>query len=132
MQFYQQLLQDGVEPAQATAYAGSADYYLRDYLVSIRRKNVFDQQCGIIRQFAGNWYIVSTMEPNAPEVARHLEGIRQFYRFLFRRGLVNDDFLAKAEQECSDLGYYVGRIESFWDIAGDGYASWECECSIKD
>ena len=132
MQFYQQLLEEGVEPAQATGYAGSADYYLRDYLVSIRGGNLFHPQPGMIRQFAGNWYIVSTMEPNAPEVGRHLDGIREFYRFLCRSGLIDSEFLAKVELECADLDYYCKRIESFWNITGDGYGGWERECSLKN
>lgn len=131
MQFYNQLLEDGIEPAQATVLAGSADYYLRDYLVSIRGKNLFKPQPGTIRQFAGNWYIVSTLEPNMPEVTRHLEGIREFYRFLCRRGLIDAEFLETVEQECADFEYYAGRIESFWNITGDGYDCWERECSLK-
>ena len=131
MQFYDQLLEDGVSPEQASGFAGSADYYLRDYLVSIRRKNLFQQQGGMIRQFAGNWYIVSTLEPNVQELVKHLEGIREFYRYLLRREFITPEFLQKVEQECSDLAYYDGRIISFWNISGDGYFGWEKECSLK-
>ena len=131
MQFYNLLLEEGVPPERASAFAGSADYYLRDYLVSIRQKNLFQQQEGLIRQFAGNWYIVSTLEPNVQELAKHLEGIREFYRYLSRRELIDIKFLENVEQECSDLSYYDGRIESFWNISGDGYVCWEKECSLK-
>lgn len=131
LQFYNRLLQEGVSPEQASAFAGSADYYLRDYLVSIRQKNLFQQEEGLIRQFAGNWYIVSTMEPNVKELANHLDGIMEFYRYLARRELIDIKFLENVEQECSDLSYYDGRIESFWNISGDGYACWEKECSLK-
>ena len=131
MQFYNLLLEEGVPPGQASAFAGSADYYLRDYLVSIRRKNLFQHEEGMIRQFAGNWYIVSTLEPNVKELAKHLEGIREFYRYLSRRELIGTKVLENVEQECSDLAYYDNRIESFWDISGDGYLSWEKECSLK-
>lgn len=132
LQFYQQLLAEGISPERATGFAGSADYFLRDYLVSIRQKNIFRQQPGMIRQFAGNWYIISTMEPDLSELSRHLEGVREFYRFLHRRSLIDGGFLENVEHECSDVDYYEGRIESFWNITGDGYGCWERECSLKN
>ncbi|SNB46083.1 hypothetical protein [Geobacter sp. DSM 9736] len=129
--FYDQLLDDGLSPSRATELAGSADYFVRDFLVSIKQLNLFTEVLGTVRQFAGNWYIVSTLEPNMTELGRHLEGIREFYRFLHRRGWIAASCMEKIESECSEAAYYESRIESFWNISGDGYGAWERECSLK-
>src|SRR6266702_3688550 len=76
MRFYLQLLEDGISPEQATFLASSADYFIRDFVVGIKECNIFDEREGLVRQFAGNWYIVNTLEPNDAELSRHLEGIR--------------------------------------------------------
>src|SRR6266568_3016154 len=68
MRFYFQLLEDGISPDQATFLASSADYFIRDFVVAIRERNIFDEHPGLVRQFAGNWYIVNTLEPNMPEL----------------------------------------------------------------
>lgn len=130
--FYLHLMEEGLSPEQATVLASSADYFLRDYLVGIRQFNPFDERPGIVRQFAGNWYIVSTLEPNVGELARHLEGIARFFRFLHDRGALSARYLAEMERECSDVEYYGARIDSFWAITGDGYRVWERECSLKE
>ena len=130
--FYFQQLEEGVTPEQATLYANSADYFVRDYVVAIRQRNLFDETPGLVRQFAGNWYIVNTLEPNMAELSRHLEGIGAFYRFLHSRIHITTRFLEQIEAECADRDYYAGRIESFWGITGDGYLAWERECSLKE
>ncbi len=132
MRFYFQLLEDGISPDQATFLASSADYFIRDFVVAIRERNIFDEHPGLVRQFAGNWYIVNTLEPNMPELSRHLEGIRAFYRFLRSRDLISAPYLGLIERECDDRDYYAGRIDSFWAITGDGYLAWERECTLKD
>ncbi|HEY6872402.1 MAG TPA: hypothetical protein VI298_06725 [Geobacteraceae bacterium] len=132
MRFYFQLLEDGLPPDQATLLANSADYFIRDFVVAIKERNIFDERPGLVRQFAGNWYIVNTLEPNDAELSRHLEGIRAFYRFLRARGLISAEYLGLIERECDDRDYYAGRIDSFWAITGDGYLAWERECSLKE
>ncbi len=129
--FYFHLLEEGLSPEQATLLANSADYYVRDFVVDCRRRNLFDERAGLVRQFAGNWYIVNTIEPDIAQLAAHLDGIRAFYRFLRSRGLVSEEFLQEIEKECADTEFYAGRIASFWEIKGDGYAAWERECSLK-
>ncbi len=129
--FYVQLLEDGLTPERATLLANSADYYVRDFVVDSRRRNLFEEKPGIVRQFAGNWYIVNTVEPDIPQLSGHLDGIRAFYRFLRSRDLVSAEFLRQIENECADTDFYAGRISSFWDITGDGYAAWEQECTLK-
>ncbi len=129
--YYEELLRDGIPPEEATHRASGADYYLRDFVVDNRGLSVFTECRGIVRRFAGNWYIVSTLEPNLAELTLTLQGIAGFYRFLHGHGLISAAHLAQMEAECADASYYDGRIASFWALAGDGYSSWERECSLK-
>ena len=130
--FYFQLQEKGVSPEQASALAGSADYFVRDFVVSIKGRNLFHETPGLVRQFAGNWYIVNTLEPNRGELQGHLQGIVAFYRFLYSLELISPEYLGVVEQEGEDLEYYAARIDSFWEIRGDGYFAWEQQCSLKD
>ncbi|HBA87528.1 MAG TPA: hypothetical protein DCZ75_05920 [Geobacter sp.] len=129
--FYSEIQEAGLTPEEATALAGAADYFIRDFVVSIKGRSIFDERPGIVRQFAGNWYIVNTMEPIASEIDGYLAGIREFYRFLYGHQLISIKFLQAIEAECAQLDYYAERIESFWDIKGDGYDAWEKECTLK-
>jgi len=130
--FYNESMQAGLTPADATALASGADYFIRDFVVSIKRRSIFDERAGIVRQFAGNWYIVNTLEPVASEIEGYLAGVKAFYRFLHGHQLISLKFLQALEAECAELDYYASRIESFWAITGDGYPAWEKECSLKD
>jgi len=130
--FHQNLLRSGVPPHEAGTLAHGADYFLRDYLVSARRWNLFQENAGIVRPFAATWYIISTLDPSIAELERHLRGIREFYRFLHSEKLVSGEFLALIEKDCIDLLWYEERIESFWNITDDGYLAWERECSLKE
>jgi hypothetical protein len=132
MEFYNRMLADGIPPDLASRLAGSADYFIRDFVISIKGRNIFCETPGLVRQFAGNWYVVSNLEPKGEELAGHLEGIRAFYRYLHSRELISAGFLELIEAECDDLGYYSGRIDSFWAIVDDGYLAWERECSLKE
>lgn len=130
--FYLDIVAAGKSEQEASDLAKSADYYLRDFLISIKQRNLFEERGGVVRQFAGNWYITSTLEPQIGELARYLEGIEAFYRYLHERKLISDIFFKRIEKECADLSFYEERIESFWNIAGDGYSEWEKSCSLKD
>ena len=130
--FYFQLLEDGDAPERATLLANGADYFARDFVVGFKQRNLFDEKPGIVRQFAGNWYIVTTLEPNISEIAGRLDGVRAFYRFLRSRDLISSGYLDEIEKECADTDFYAGRIASFWDIEGDGYVAWERECTLKE
>ncbi len=129
--FYFQLLEDGLPPERATLLANGADYFVRDFVVARMERNLFDETPGLVRRFAGNWYIVNTLEPHIAELSVHLEGIAAFYRFLHARGDISREYLDRIEAECGDTAWYGNRIESFWGITGDGYAAWERECSLK-
>jgi hypothetical protein len=130
--FHQNLLQRGEPPLKAGALAHSADFFLRDYLVSARRRNLFLEEEGIVRAFAATWYIISTLEPTSEELARHLSGVKEFYRFLHSAELISGTYLGQIEKECNDIIWYGKRIESFWAIKDDGYLAWERECSLKE
>ena len=130
--FYFQLMEDGDSPERATLLANGADYFVRDFVVGFKQRNLFDEKPGIVRQFAGNWYIVTTLEPNISEISGHLDGIREFYRFLRSRDLISSGYLDEIEKECADTDFYESRIASFWDIKGDGYFAWERECTLKE
>ena len=130
--FYEGRLAAGLTPRDATLLANSADFFLRDFVVDRMRANPFDERPGLVRQFAGNWYIVTTLEPNVDELARHLAGIRAFYHFLHSEGLISSDYLQAVETECEALPWFSDRIESFWSITEDGYQNWEQECSLKE
>lgn len=129
--FYNDRLGSGLSEHEATLLANSADFYLRDYLIGARQLNLLESEPGVVRKFAGNWYIVTTMEPVIEEIEEHLNGIREFYRFLNNNSAIDASFLAAIEADCADLQFYKARIESFWDIKDDGYYQWERECSLK-
>lgn len=129
--FHRGLLVRGTPLREAGSLAHGADYFLRDYVVSARRENILDGTPGLIRRFAATWYVITTLEPSLDELAGHLKGVRAFFSFLREKGLISPSCLAQAEEECSDLGYYEKRIESFWNIKDDGYLAWERECTLK-
>jgi hypothetical protein len=130
--FYEHLLAEGLPPEEATSLASGADLYLRDFLVDCKGHNLFDEKPGMVKQFAGNWYIVHTLEPDINQLGGHLLGIRAFYAYLRGRELISPDYLASIEADCDAIAYYQWRIESFWEIQGDGFAAWEKECTLKD
>jgi hypothetical protein len=125
LRFYEHLLHEQVSTGEASALASSADYFIRDFVIDKMRRNILDENPEIVRQFAGKWYIINTLEPNLRELSGHLGGILAFYRFLYRVGSVSAGYLDTIEKECNDLGFYEERITSFWDIKGDGYIAWE-------
>lgn len=129
--FYDELLDRGEDPLVATGWARGADYYLRDYLVDIRGFNLFDEVPGVVRQFAGNWFIVNNLEPDLSLLIGHLEGVRRFYRFLRDHGEISERFLAGVEEDCSDQDYYGQRIDSFWNLKEGGFPAWDAECPYR-
>lgn len=126
--FYQHLQSGGYPPQRASELAYSADFYLRDYLLDFARENVVRPRPGIVRRFAATWFITRTLDPEMPVLERHLEAIRELYRFLHGRHLISADELALIEEEAGETEYYRQRIESFLKITADGYIAWEAEC----
>lgn len=131
MEFYNALQESGLDPAQATALANSADYFVRDFIVGFKLINLFDETPGLVRQFGGNWYIVNTVEPSADELTGHLAGVARFFFHLSEQGLISPGHLKLVNDECADIPFYSGRIDSFWAITGDGYLEWERACPLR-
>ncbi|MBI2354857.1 MAG: hypothetical protein HYV06_07500 [Deltaproteobacteria bacterium] len=129
--FYQDLQVCGYTAQRASDLAYSADFYLRDYLLDFARQNVVRPQPGIVRRFAATWFITRTLDPEISALERHLEGIRELYRYLHRQHLISADELAFIEAEADQTEYYRQRIESFLAISGDGYIAWEEQCPLR-
>jgi hypothetical protein len=128
---YQDLTkQSGVSPEQAGAFCHGADYFLREFVIADRRENLFAVDASHIRQFAGHWYIIRTLEPNLKELTSILRGTAEFYRFLARQGLMTEDLANEIASQCQELAYYQQRIEDFWAIEGDGFDAWRNACPL--
>jgi hypothetical protein len=131
MEFYEELQAEGGDPEIATELARSADYFVRDFVVGFKQWHLFDEARSPVRPFAGNWYIVNTLDPASGELAKHLAGILAYYRFMARHKLISATFLERVEAECNDHPFYEERIKSFWEISGDGYYVWEQACPVR-
>lgn len=131
-QFYQHLQLHGRTPQQASDLAYAVDFYLRDYVLDYSRSNVVRPQPGIVKKFAGNWFITHTLDPEMVSLERHLEGIREFYRYLHSLHFICREELVWLEDEAAQNEFYRKRIENFLAIYGEGYFTWDAECPLKD
>ena len=130
---YRQYLLDELEldPFDAGSYARCADYFLRDYLIDHCRENIFAVDADQITAFAGNWYIVSTLEPNMVELESLLEGIWNFYSFCSEKRIIDPSSLAAISGACTNRSYYQQRIESFHALKEDEFIQWNKACPLK-
>lgn len=124
------LLAQGRPPLAAGELCGGADYFLRDFIIAECRDNLFRLPAERVRQFAGHWYIVRTLEPNTDELAVLLAGIATCYAVLAEQGLIGGELAEAIAAACADLPYYSQRIEEFWAIEGDGFDRWRQECPL--
>ena len=129
--FYQHLQLNGRTPQQASELAYAVDFYLRDYVLDFARQNVMRPQPGVIRRFAANWFITHTLDPEAAMLERHLEGIKEFYRYLHGLHFISREELTWLEKEAAQTDYYRQRIENFLAIYGEGYTAWNAECPLN-
>ena len=129
--FYLNLLQKGMTAELASERAFSIDLYLRDYLLDFGRQNVVRPQPGIVKIFAGSWFITHTLDPEMEMLKRHLLAITEFYTYLQCQHLISADELAFLVREVGEVDYYNKRIDSFLAIYGDGYSVWDQECPAK-
>lgn len=131
-QFFQaQVEQQGIPPVQAGANARGADYFLREFIIADRRENLLLISPVRVRQFAGNWYIISNLEPDMSELVPILNGVATLYRYLAGTGHVSSEQAGQIELACGDHDYYARRIEEFWAIQGDGFQAWNDACPVK-
>jgi hypothetical protein len=124
MEFYESLLAEGLDQSAATLLANGADHFTRDFVIGVKTLNLLTEHPGLVRQFAGNWYIVNTLEPTVEYLSDALPGVASFYRFLAEKGAISNEYCGQVEEECTDLSFYATRINSFWEITGDGYLEW--------
>lgn len=129
--FHQYLLHnDKLEPLEAGSQAAGADYFLREFMVDKRRKNIFSANAEQVQQFAGNWYIISNLEPNMTELSVMLKGIASFYRYCAAHDLIQPQTARQIAQVCEKTEYFQQRIEDFHNISGDGYSAWDKACPL--
>lgn len=121
----------GIDPLRAGALARGADYFLREFVVDYCRNNIFLLPAGQVRHFAGNWYIIKTLEPNRQELSEILQGVEAFYRYCHDHGKVTTTCYQDVLTACANLEYYGQRIEEFWAISADGYQSWDAACPLQ-
>lgn len=129
--FCRDLIDSGVEPLRAGALARGADYFLREFAIDHCRDNIFSLPQGRVRSFAGNWYIIKTIEPNRSELSEILQGVEEFYRYCFDKGRITASAFQEISTDCAQLDYYEERINSFWEMTSDGYQGWDAACPIN-
>jgi hypothetical protein len=126
-----QLLADGGgDPQTVGELCQGADYFLREFIVAECGDNLFSLPPERVRQFAGHWYIVRTLEPNPRELAGILGGIAACYQTLANVGLVEQPRAEAIAVACADLPAYSQRIDDFWAITDDGFARWRSVCPL--
>lgn len=130
LQQFRQYLTDekNLTPRLAGSRAGSADYFLRDYLVDHCRINPFLSTAEHITAFAGNWYIIHRLEPNLAELKTLLQGINSFYNFCAELSLIDRGQLPTIDAACNACDFYQQRIDSFYALEGNGFDAWKQTC----
>lgn len=119
-----------LDPLTAGSRARGADYFLRDFMIADRRENIFTILPDRVRQFAGNWYILSNMEPNMTELGDLLSGIAAFYDYCAGLELTDPETAKEIMAHCLAITYYAERIEAFHAISGDGFMAWNDSCPV--
>jgi hypothetical protein len=128
--FHQNLLQNHA-PLVAGSKAAGADYFLRDFIIDHQRSTVFDLSASHVRSFAGNWYIISNLEPNIKELEELLAGVADFCLFSAKLELTPADQANQAIAACRELDFYKKRIDDFFSIIEDGFSAWNAACPLK-
>ena len=128
---YQELVQHkGLQPEQAGERCHGADYFLREFVIPERHKNLFAVEAIDLRQFAGHWYIIRTPEPNLTELGKILTGTAELYNYLASQKMVSDETAAAITAQSETLDYFQKRIDDFWAIEGEGYDTWRDACPL--
>ena len=128
--FYADLLARGVDEQVASDWAFCADYYLRDYLLDFSRQNVIRPKPGIVKSFAGNWFITRNLNPEIDALEKHLKAVDELYRYLQKQHYITAEELGYLLSEIWRLDFYKKRIDSFLAINGDGFLEWDMECPL--
>ena len=129
--FHQYLLQERrLEPLEAGTQAAGADYFLREFMLGKKRENIFSASAEQVEQFAGNWYIISNLEPNMAELDTMLAGTANFYNYCAANNLISAETAKQIAETSKKLDYFRQRIDDFHNISGDGYAAWDKACPL--
>lgn len=129
--FHQYLLQDKkVDPLEAGSQAAGADYFLREFMIGKLRDNIFNGTAERVRQFAGNWYIISNLEPNIVELTAILNGTASFYCYCAENKLITASTVEQIQQICNKFDYFQQRIDDFHALSGNGYSAWDKACPL--
>lgn len=130
-QFHLYLLNNkNIDPISAGSMASGADYFLRDFMIDNRRTSIFEISPELVRSFAGNWYIINTIEPNMVELESILTGISHFYRFCAEHNVISSETGEAVHDASAQSEYYQQRIDDFHDISGDGFIPWDIACPL--
>ena len=130
--YHQYLLKDkSISPLEAGTQASGADYFLRDFMLDNRRTSPFKLSADLVRRFAGNWYIISTLEPNMVELKNILAGVSCFADFCVANNMIGQPLAKKINQSCSNIEFYQQRIDSFNDLSGDNFTAWNNDCPLQ-
>ena len=125
-----QLLACGLAPAEAGRLCHGADLFLRDFVIAACGDNLFRLPPERVRQFAGHWYIVNTLEPHSDELAAILAGVAACYAAFAGHGLVSPALHAAVATACADLPAYHRRLEDYWAITADDYDPSRAACPL--
>jgi hypothetical protein len=117
-------------PEQAGERCHSADYFLREFIIPERHKNLFEVDAIDLLKFAGHWYIIRTPEPNLVELEKILTGTAELYNYLASQKMVNQETADAIANQSKTLDYFQNRIDEFWTIEGDGYDTWRDACPL--
>ncbi|MBN2644763.1 MAG: hypothetical protein JXR59_04740 [Desulfuromonadaceae bacterium] len=128
--FHRELLDTGIDPLEAGQLAHGADYFVRDFLIGNRRRNIITPDPLCVKQFAGHWYIIRNLEPNIDELAPMLDGIAAFYTFLENHNAMSAEQAEQIRCHCQELSFYRQRIADFWAIEDNGYDQWRKDCPL--
>lgn len=131
-QFHRWLLEEQKNEAlEAGQLAAGADYFLREFLIGSRRQNIFKATATQLRQFGGNWYIISNLEPNLAELEVMLRGAAQFFVYGSTLNLISAEVTSDFQTTASDTDYFRTRIEEFHQLQNDGYRAWDQACPLR-
>lgn len=119
-----------LDPATAGSYCLGADLFLREFVIADCHDNLLHLPIERIRQFAGHWYIVRTLEPDSSELAAILAGVRTVYQVLAEHGLTAAELAAAVATACSETTWHRQRLDDYWAISGDGYDAWRAACPL--
>ena len=125
-----QLLACSLAPAEVGRLCLGADLFLRDFVIAACGDNLFRLPPERVRQFAGHWYVVNTLEPHGDHLAAILAGVAASYAVLAGHGLVSPALNEAVATACADLPAYRRRIDDYWAIADDGYDHWRAACPL--